>query len=136
MAIIQKLDIVHRSSLSAIAIAITPIIGHSYNDNDDDNQHSLSLSSSAEYKMMSVLPLPLGQDSPMSIKHIAPANQFHSQNTNNPLQSAHNDRCSVATDGGGHDDGDIEMRPLDDSHPPSSACTLFPALSLFLFHFR
>ena len=87
--------------------------------------------------MMSVLPPPLGRDSPMSIERIAPANQFHSQNTNTPLQSARNDRSSVATDGGGdgNGDGDVEMRPLDDRHPPSSACTLFLALSLFLFRF-
>ena len=85
--------------------------------------------------MMSVLPPPLGRDSPMSIEHIAPANQFHSQNTNNPLQSTHIDRCSVATDGGGHGDGDVEMRPIDDSNPPSSACNLLLAHSLFLFRF-
>ena len=71
----------------------------------------------------------------MSIEHIAPANQFHSQNTNNTLQSAHNDRCSVATDGGGDGNGDVEMRPINDSYPPSSVCTLFPALLLFLFRF-
>ena len=80
---------------------------------------------------MSVLPPPLGRDSPMSIERIAPANQFHPQNTNNPLQSAHNDRCSVATDGGGDGDvdGDVEMRPPDNRHPPSSACTLLVCFS-------
>jgi hypothetical protein len=74
---------------------------------------------------MSVLPPPLGRDSPMSIERIAPANQFHSQNT---LQNAHNDRRAAATDGGGDGDGDgdVEMRSLNDRHPQSSACTLFP----------
>ena len=122
-----------------ITIAITPIIDHGHNDdnddNDDDNQHSLSLTSSAESKIMSVLLPPPGRDSPMFIEHTAPANQFHSQNTNTPLQSAHNDRCSVATDGGGDSDGDVEMRLLDDRQPPSSVCTLFLTLSLFLFRF-
>ena len=47
--------------------------------------------------MLVLLPL-LGQDHPMSIEHITPANQFHSQNTNTPLQSAYNDHCSVTTD--------------------------------------
>ena len=72
----MKLDIIHCSSLLAIAIAITPIIDHSHNhnDNDDDNQHSLSLSPSTESKMMSVLLPPLGRDSQMSIEHIVPAN--------------------------------------------------------------
>ena len=85
--------------------------------------------------MMAVLPPTPGRDSPMSIEHIAPENQYHSQNASNPLQSAHNDRCSIATDGGGDGDGNVEMRPLDDRHPPSSACTLFLALSLLLFRF-
>ena len=56
-------------------------------------------------------------------------------NTNSPLQSANNDHCSVTTDGSGDGDGDVEIRPLDDRHPPSSACTLFLALSLLVFHF-
>ena len=90
---------------------------------------------------MSVLPPPLGRDSPMSIERIAPASQFHSQNPNISLQNAHHDRhsppasasASANSDGDGDGDGDIQMRSLDDRQPPSSACTLFLALGLFLF---
>ena len=130
----MKLVIMHHSSLLAITISITPIADHGHNNNDnnndnnDNNQHSLSLSSSTESKMMSVLLPPLGQDSPMFIEHLAPANQFHSQNTNTPLQSTHNDHCSVTTDGSGDSDGNVKMCLLNDRQPLSSVCTLFLVL--------
>jgi len=69
----------------------------------------------------------------MSIERIAPSNQFHPQNPNNPLQNAPNDRRSPATDsigdGDGDGDGDIQMRSLDDRQPLSSACTLLVCFS-------